>query len=179
MMKSMNNDRGFTLIELIIVILIMALLGVGSMTGFNLLNTSSAEKTADRIKAVLDYIQMENMTKTKAYTMKIENIADDYKLSIISTNTAGTEVIESTEILELDNGTIIFENNIDLVQILVSSVPVAGWQVADKLVVGFRKDTGGVKEYATDHYVTRIGFIASGRTYYLRIVTATGKHYIE
>lgn len=178
-MKSMNNDRGFTLIELIVVILIMAILGVGSMAGYNLLNTSTAEKTADRIIAVLDYIQMENMTKSKAYTMKIEKIADDYRLNIISTNSAGTEVIKSTEILELDNGNIIFENNVDLVQILVSSVPVSGWQVADKLVIGFRKDTGGVKEYATDHYVTRIGFTASSRTYYLRIVTATGKHYIE
>lgn len=177
-MKSMNNDRGFTLIELIVVMVIMAILGVGSIAGYNLLSTSSTEKTAVRVMEVLDYIQMENMTKSKAYTMKItENATGTYKLDILSTTTVGTTQTESTETLELEDGEITYRNDINETY-LVSSVPVIGWLVKNELVIGFRKDTGGVKEY-DGRFVTRIGITASGRSYYIRLVPATGKHYIE
>lgn len=172
-MRPMKNDRGFTLIELIVVMLIMAILAVGSMAGFNLLRGRGAKDAAEQIMTVLDYVQIENMTKSKTYLMRIEEEdRDTYKLSVVVKSASGVENIESTKTLSLKDGRIIFYNNSG------SAIEVTG---DDRLEVSFRKDTGGVKEYdLTSHLtVTRIGVTASGRTSYIRLVTATGKHFLE
>jgi prepilin-type N-terminal cleavage/methylation domain-containing protein len=167
----MKNNRGFTLIELIIVMLIMMILAIGSIAGYNLINVGSAFRAAERINSVLSSVQMDNMTRIKNYTMEIKQDSEgDFILSVYYENDSGSKEYELSEDLNLKNGRVIFENNAG------ETITVA----AEVLEVSFRKDTGGVKAYNTNgDIITRIGITSAGSTSYIRLVTATGKHFIE
>lgn len=165
----MKDNRGFTLIELIVVMLIMAIVAVGSMAGYNLLYMASSKHTCERIVTLLDSVQMENMTKSKTYYMEIYQEDDAYIMRIISQNASGVIQEEEAESLELKNGRITFEAG------GLSYTVESG----TKLEVGFYKDTGAVKQNRAGYIITRIGVTSGGTTSYIRLVTATGKHYIE
>lgn len=162
----MKNDHGFTLIELIVVILIMSLFVVGTITGYRLLFHGNAKQASKKIINTLDLVQMENMTKNSVYSMTItQNSEREFFLNIIRD---GTTI--SSEIIKLKNGNITYETADD------ETVTISG---SDKLEIFFRKDTGGVKENSSNQIITRIGVKGSGNTVFIRLITTTGKHFIE
>lgn len=164
----MKNDRGFTLIELIVVMVIMAIMAVGGVSGYNLLNTGDAKNAAKRILITLDYVQTENMTKSKTYTMKIVTDATgDFYLKVFKDT-----IEESSEKFKLKNGQIAFQYYGDSVQYPVSL------SSSEKLEISFKKDTGGVKANLLNT-ISRIRVTSSGTSCYIRLVTMTGKHFIE
>lgn len=171
----MKDNQGFTLIELIVVILIIGVLAGGSIFGVSVLGFGSAKSSVERISAMLDYVQVENMTKSSTYYLVIEKGGSDYYLSVVR----GTDTI-STEKLKLTRGEITFQVKDDPTQYLVSDVPVEGRDRRDKLEVFFTKDTGGVGENTLiTEKVLQIGVSTSRSDYSIRLVEATGKHYIE
>jgi prepilin-type N-terminal cleavage/methylation domain-containing protein len=164
--KQMKNNNGFTLIELIIVILIMSLFAIGTITGYRLLFNGNAKQASKEIINTLDLVQMENMTKNSVYSMTItQNSEREFYLNIICD---GTTI--SSEALKLQNGNVTYETSDD------ETITITG---SDKLEIIFRKDTGGVKENSSNQIITRIGVKGSGKTEFIRLITATGKHFIE
>lgn len=162
----MKDNRGFTLVELIVVMLIMAVLATGSVAGYNLLHVGSAKRASERILSVLSEVQMENLAKNEAYSLVItQNSQGDYVLSV---SCDGSSV--SSEVLNMRNGRISFETGAG------STIEVGP---SAKLEVCFRKDTGGVKKNGEGEIITRIRITSNGDTFYIRMVTATGKHFIE
>jgi len=168
----MKDNRGFTLIELIVVMVIMGIIAIGSMVGYNMLGSGSAQSTAQRISSMLDYVQLENMTKNKTYIMAIsQNNVGNYILSVEEESSPNNIVI-SREKLELKNGEITFRYSGEITENLISFNP------AVRLEVSFDKSTGGFKQIS-GKTITKIGLSASGRSYSILLVEVTGKHYIE
>lgn len=173
--QPMKDNRGLTLIELIVVMLIISILGAGSIMGVNLLKAGSAKRAAQRIEAALSLTQTRNMLKGSSYTMEIkQDTTGDYILSVYYIDSTGVRKDESTETLNLKKGRITFEN--DRGEVFAVELT----ETTDvRLEVSFRRDTGGVKANASGDIVTRIGVTSSGSTRNIRLVTVTGKHYIE
>lgn len=178
-MINVKNNRGITLIELIIVMTIVGIIAIGSVTGYRMLNAGGAQSTVERIDAMLDYVQLENMTKKEPYYLIIEKRNGDYQLSV----ERGTERILSEKLELKEGGEITFQYGEDPTQYLVSDVAVAGRNIKEKLEICFSKNSGSfIPNRAPDQkIVSRIGVSASstGRSYSIALVEITGKHYIS
>lgn len=162
----MRNDRGFTVLELVIVIVIMSLLAVGAITGYSILTNGDTRKAANAIINSLDLIQIENMAKASDYRITISQDSNgDYYL-----NTLCDETIISSERLKLKNGSISYET------LDKRTISVTG---SNKLELAFRKDTGGVKENGSGQIITAIIISGADNSMTIRLITTTGKHFIE
>lgn len=177
-MKPMKDNRGFTLIELIVVMMIMAIFAVGSITAFNLSDSGSAKNAAKRILSKLDYVQMENMTKTKSYYLQImwDTTKQKYVLNTVAVDASLNSVTESSEDLDLKNEQISYwcrKDGFDTRHTINKS------NTDNSMDISFQKDTGGVVENTTLGYINKISITSAGATRNIVIVTATGKHFIE
>lgn len=169
----MKDNHGFTLIELIVVMIIVGILAGGSLLGANMLGLGSAKSTVNRINAMLDYVQVENMTKNKPYYLVVYEMGGDYFMQV----EAGTQVI-STEKLKLVRGEISYQRSGEI----DTNYPVSSTAVPPtKLEVAFEKETGGVGENRATptEVITQINVTSAGSSYTIHLVTATGKHYID
>lgn len=161
----MRNNHGFAMIELIAVIFIISLLVVGVTLGYGSIRRSNARMATKKITNALELIRIENMTKSSVYSMTITQSNDkDYYLNILCDG----EIISSEKFKF--NGNISYETA-DNERIMVS--------VSDELEIIFRKDTGGVKENSRKQVVTGIRIEEENNTLIIRLVTATGKTFIE
>ena len=171
----MKDNRGFTLIELIVVMLIAGILAVGTILGVSVLGFGTAKSTVERIDSMLTYVKTENMTKSKPIYLIIEEVDGKYYISVQK------DTLEiSREKLELVRGEISYVTKSGITY-LVNNSEVTGRVTSQRLEVTFKKDTGGVRENRaiSPEIITQIIISTDSRTYTIRLVEVTGKHYIE
>ncbi len=166
----MKDNRGVTLVELLVVMLIIGILSGGAMFGVKCLNTSSAKNTSEHISAMLNAVRIENMSKDKTYYLVIEESNGNYYYSVEAGDVINREIISKKK-LELRDGEITYRNSGDTTEYLVTSTV--------KMEVCFRKDTGGILANSEGKIISSIGVSASNRAYSIGLVETTGKHYIE
>ena len=175
----MGNDRGVTLVELILVILIMGILAGSGVIGYRSLDSGSAKATVTRISALLDYVQLENMSKDKTYYLVIEKQGNSF-VAKVQYEVEDIRIDLLKEKLKLKEGKITYyikgsdiEYNVD-----DTSTPVVTLEISYLKASGaFRKadmNGDGVEED-----ISHIDIASSGRSFTIHLVTATGKHYIK
>lgn len=170
----MKDNRGITLIELITVMVIMAIVSIGTSVSINLIGYGSSLSTVKRIAAGLEYVQLQNMSKAKNYYLVVEKTDNTYYLSVEEEQDDLSRVVKSKEKLKLNNGTITFQNN-DGSDTIYAVGNTAEDGSLIKLEVKFRKDTGGVGQNSKGKVIKTITAEAAGRSDTIRLVQMTGK----
>ena len=62
-MKNVNNNKGFSLVELIVIIAIMAIVTGGAVLSISMATGSEARKVFQKIDAELNEVKTESMTR--------------------------------------------------------------------------------------------------------------------
>ena len=162
MKKALGKKDGFSLVELIITISIIAILTGLAAFGFGYLRTADAKGTANAINSGLSDLKAENMTKNKKIYMHLYEYDGSYYIhytsedeeSSFSPDGSGKEIGKSTVTVSCD-----------------------GTEMSDGSDVRFsvRKKDG-----AFTHGPKQIDVSASNGSHYrIKLVWDTGKHYME
>lgn len=175
--RLMKDNQGFTLIEFIIIIVIVSLLSIGSMLGADMLGYGKTKSTISKIDEMLDFVQMENMTKNDISYLVISEDSGNYFLSVMRKD--GSNWISKThEKLKLKKGEINIKNK-DGSGYLISGSDVVGREERSRCEISFSKETGGILRNDMGEVISEISVKGGGISYTINLVEVTGKHYIE
>ena len=96
--KNKLNSAGFTMIELIIVIAIMAVMVGGSVIGFNLLSQGDSKAASKNISSQLAELRTDTLSMDGDWTAEIYKNGNTYKLDIKKEINNVVELVSSTSI---------------------------------------------------------------------------------
>ena len=177
----MGDNRGVTLVELIVVILIMGILSGSAVIGYRSLDSGNAKATVTRISALLDYVQVENMCMDKNYYLVIEKQGTSFTAKVqYEVSGVRTDILKET--LKLKEGKITYYSQDSFLEnryiVDDTTTPVRTLEISCLKASGaFRsKDMNGD---GLEEDLKRIEITSAGRQFTIYLVTETGKHYIK
>lgn len=201
-MKQLRDERGFTLIELIITLAIMALLIGGMASAFAITGNANAKKYANKIDAKMDILQSKSLGKSGYYYMYLF-LQDGSVHSLICTRNDGTDEENRLGYMSLDElkaGTDQATKTGDgAVNVIKQASDIGGSAIevgltsststkittkldaSNMIKIGFDKSDGHftcckIADGKTNSFDNRRMIIKGRTTYAIDMVESTGKH---
>lgn len=154
-----SEREGFSLIELVIVIVIMSILTGGIALTYSLVRSADTEGTAYDIDSNLTILKSRNMGRNKPLYLQLYrysgDIFVDYTEEKSYTPKGNGEVIGDSAVTLSCDGTILPDGSVT--------------------TIGIRKKDGAFSEGPKEITVTG----DDGTSYVVYLITDTGKHYVE
>lgn len=158
-MKKIWNNKGISLVEILIVVAIMSIAVGGSGVGLSLAYSRDAEKCAKTIDAALENTRMLSMSRKGTFTMEID----------LENNILYIRSSESSDPVEEEQ----LQRRVEI------SVPADA--SATSVTVQFDKSTGKVLSMSgeSDGVLRITSENSNGKRATVVLVKGTGKHYVE
>ena len=92
-----SNNKGFSLVEMIIVIAVIAILAGASVTFFGHVRYANTQKTVESIDSAIDKLQSNAMSKSNNSYLYIYKLSDGYYMKTVDTyyDTFATSVFDT------------------------------------------------------------------------------------
>lgn len=170
----MRNQKGYTLVELIICIAMIGVLAGGTCISYRLLGYADTRRCAGKMEDALNRLRLETMSKQGYHYLVIQWKADE--------NSYYMNEVTSDEILDKDNWSAQSDKISKKIagnKITISCLDQSGSTVIINsenpcILISFHSDSG-----AFESRWKQITVSSDAGTVTLHMITATGRHYIE
>lgn len=172
------NNRGVSLVELVVIIAIMAVLSTGLISMIGLLNGRAARECAQDTLSSLSKVRVLTLSKsTGAPESGLSADADVY-LEIRPDDAGRILILQVNK--NRDGETIVDQISVSAPNVDIRAV-VGGSEVnltGATIKIAYDRATGAFLKYSDDAYMTSITF-EQGKTYTIKLTPATGKAELE
>lgn len=170
-----RDNRGFSMVELVVVIAIVGILAGISVTMYGQVTYANTKKTVEEVSDMLDRQRITSMSRKETQYLYIYHLSDGYYMKMLVDDGSGTvPVLDSLNTSLLDeDGTRISSNGISIYKDTESNSTLVTGDTIIRIV--FRRS--GVFDTNADSgtNVSRIIFVGSG-THTITLIKETGKH---
>lgn len=172
------NDKGVSLVELIIIIAIMAVLSTGLISMIGILNGRAARECAQDTLSALSKVRVLTLSKSKGAPESGFAAEADVYLEI---KPDGTGHILITQVNKnRDGDTIVDQISVSAPNVDIKAV-VGGSEInltGTDIIIAYDRATGAFLKYSDAGYMTQLTF-DQGKTYTINMTPATGKATME
>ena len=168
------NNKGATLMEMIVIIAIIGIMSSVLVMSFNVVYKQKTSSCAESIDSYLDRIRLETMSKAEGRYMVL------YKTDTGTYMASSTDPATFAEDVSRDE--LVADKNVQIEFKLSNSSSYIKVAEGRRFYLTFDRMTGGFgREYISSEYVDCIRISLGGlqSEKVIRLVTDTGKHYIE
>lgn len=164
-MRQRLNQKGMTLIEIVIVIGIVGILAGSSLALFGHIRYANTKKTVETVSSALDKLQVQTMSKTGTPWLYIYQLDDGCYMKILKEEITAFDSTKFTkDAVKLCN-----QDTVILVTTPAGVTPVSG---TDYARIAYTKSSS----FATDISLIEI---QGNTTFRIKLVKETGKHFVE
>lgn len=164
-----RDNRGISLVEILVVVAIMAVLGGVGIWGINAMTGKPAQQCAQKIVYSLERHRTTSMSKVEAkYKLVRDPINDRVFYEEYIRNDLNEDFVRSARVEIGDSKT--------KVQYLLGSDPT---RLELPLELAFDRSSGSFKTQTGGGYCTKIIIMRGGREYEVTLVPLTGKVYTD
>lgn len=167
-MKKLGNS-GFSLIELIIIIAIIALMSVGGISAFGYLKLANASKCAAEIDNGLTSLKSRNMSKTSSTYMHLYYYDHDYYILFNGSSSFTPSAANYSDGEKVGNRDLkLFFDTQDISTLSNKCV-----------TIGVRRKDGAFLNTASPTSKIKVVKSSGDSAHEITLVTSTGKHFID
>lgn len=181
-MNLKNKNKGFSLIELIVTIAIMAIVTGAAVSIYSFINTHRLEKLVGNTSDCLNDLRSYTMSKPNNYCLVIRKDGDDYLGEIYYYKGSKWELDSSKLIGSVGKLTVTISSGTDAIS--ESRGLIMGYNKSGSLsymkMVNLNGAVPDCIDYTGDPLSTfKIDYSYAGKGKKLTIASMTGKHYVE
>ena len=133
-----KNNRGFTFVELIVVVVILSIVSASAMTGFSAYRESGRTRASERIISCIDYARAVAQTSNYETYIRFYYTDDNLKADVYTADRTGASSIKETYKICGSEYTLYYKG--------ISDSDYSALDRESELQLDFNKSTSGFKE---------------------------------